>query len=437
MPVAPQPAHADSPGTMSPGRADEQRQSPHTLARQAALERAEYTRPLMRILTLTHYWHPHRGGIETVALEQTRRLAARGHRVTVVTSRLPGDPPDGETDGVRVLRVPAFNQLERFGIPYPVFSGSLVMLLRRLVPEHDVVIAHSHTFLTSVAGAFVASRARRPLLLLQHNSFVEYKFPWNVVERGADRLLGRYSLGAADRVLAVSNYSARYVRELVPEATVDVLWNGVDTRRFTPVTSPDEQARIRADLGLPADAFIVFTVRRLVFKNGIGALLEACARLKGRPSIEVVIGGTGPDRAQLEEFIAREGLTNVRLAGFVTDERLPDYYRAANVFVLPALTGEGLPMVLLEAFASGIPAIATRAGGQEDIVIDGQTGLLVPPGSPAALADAIEAWAWQPDAVREMGATARAMALDMDWELQVDRLEAMLAALGPREAARA
>src|SRR5262249_35327935 len=226
----------------------------------------------MRVLIATHYWHPHRGGVETVAREQARRLFRRGHQVSVVTSRLPGDLPRSQEDGFPVYRVPAVNTLESLGVPYPIFSFRLLSLLRQLVPIQDVILVHSHTFLSSATGALMARRCERPLVLLQHNPFVQYHFPWNVVEHGADHLIGRHTLRWASRVLAVSEFTARYVKDLIPDQPVSILHNGVATQQFSPVRSDEERRQIRKRLGLPDDCFIALSVRRLVFRNGLDTL---------------------------------------------------------------------------------------------------------------------------------------------------------------------
>lgn len=380
----------------------------------------------MRILMATHYWRPHRGGIETVTWEQAHRLTQRGHQVAVVAARLQGDPAFSQVDGFSVYRVPAGNFLEeRRGIPYPLYSYRLLPLLARLVPANDVAFIHNHTYLGSVAATLVARAHRLPIVLLQHSPFVEYRFPWSVVERAADLVLGRYTLRSATRLMATSEHTKRYVQGFDPGRGVEVLALGVDTQRFTPVGSIAEKLRIRAELGFPPESFVVLTVRRLVFRNGLDALLAAAAELRGHEDIVIAIGGSGPERELMERIIRREGLNNVRLMGFVPDEVLPDVYRAADAFVLPSRTGEGFGLVILEAFSSGIPAIATRGGGQEEVICGGSTGLLVPPGSPAALAEAILALHASPQRTA-MGEAARAKALDMDWERSVDHLERVL-----------
>jgi glycosyltransferase involved in cell wall biosynthesis len=325
-----------------------------------------------------------------------------------------------------VFRVAAANALEGFGIPYPLFSHRLWSGLKQLVQTNEVVLAHSHTFLSSVVGAVAARRYRRPLVVLQHNPFVEYRFPWNVVEQGADLVFGRFTLRSASRLLAVSKHTARYVETLVPNRRVEVLPNGVATQRFAPVKSAQEREEIRSRLGLSNSPFILLTVRRLVFRNGLDTLLEACVRLKGRKDLLVVIAGSGPERPALEEFVRREGLDNVRLLGFVPDDLLPDLYRAADAFVLPTRTGEGFGLVLLEAFASGIPVIATRGGAQAEVVHEGRTGFLVAAESATELARAITVVQDHPQLRAQMGQAAWQQALTMDWEQNVTQLERAL-----------
>lgn len=398
-----------------------------SIARPTADARVAPDGSRLRVLAVTAYWPPHRGGIETVAWEQAHRLARRGHQVSVVTSRLAGDPSRSMEEGFPVYRVTASNHLEeRRGIPYPVFSPGLLPLLARLVPAHDVVLVHNHTYLSSVAATLVARRCRRPTVVIQYNPFVQYRFPWNVVEHGSDLVLGRHTLRSATEVFAISEHTRRYVRTLVGDRAVEILRLGVDTRRFTPALSAADKVRIRARLGLPSDAFILFTARRLVFRNGLDTLLAACARLREEKDILVVIGGRGPERAILERVIRAEGLRNVCLVGFIPDEDLPDFYRAADAFVLPSRTGEGFGLVLLEAFSSGIPAIATRGGGQEDVMDDGRTGLLVPPDDPGALAEATVMLRNSPSRTVAMGDSARAMAVARDWDRCVDQLEGVL-----------
>ncbi|MFN3975393.1 MAG: glycosyltransferase family 4 protein [Dehalococcoidia bacterium] len=384
----------------------------------------------MRLLITAHHWPPHTGGLEIVAWEMARRLARRGYRVTVVTSAAGLDKKRGANDtdkGYSLCRIPAWDGLDRWwGIPYPIFAPSLVTTLRRLTPHHDLVLAHSHVFLTSVAAALAARQCHKPLVVYQHTPFIHYHFPWNLVEHGADRLLGQWPLRWASLVAANSQHTARYVKALAPKHAVEVVYPGVDTERFVPVSSPDERKALRLHLGLPDNAFIALAVGRLTFKKGFDTLLSACAHLRYCPDVQIVLVGDGPERPVLEKRVRQQRLPFIRLWGALPFEAMPGLYRAADALVFPSRTGEGFGLVILEAFASGLPVVATSAGGQAEVVQDGKTGFIVPPEAPETLAQAILALKNNPSLAQKMAIAARAKALEMDWERFADRWARLL-----------
>jgi glycosyltransferase involved in cell wall biosynthesis len=349
-------------------------------------------------------------------------LVARNHVVTVLTSRLPGDPANQVEEGIQVHRIRVLNAFELQGVPFPIFSPSLWLQMMHHVRAHDLVLAHSHLFLTSAAAVTAAYRVGKPSLILQHNTYVEYSWPWSLLEDVADQSLGRWTLKMAGRRLAVSDAAARYVQSLAPGPT-SLLRNGVDTQRFQPVAGEEEKQHLRARLGLDPGAFVVFTVRRLSLKNGVDTLLEAALRLRDRKGIQIVIAGSGPDRHAIERYVTRHGLASVRVLGFVGDAELVDWYHAADLFALPSKSGEGMPMVVLEAFASGLPVLATRAGGQVEMIEEGETGWLIPPASPGLMASAIASASDRPEATRKMGRRARSGVESLDWDRQVTLLE--------------
>ena len=122
------------------------------------------------------------------------------------------------------------------------------------------------------------------------------------------------------------------------------------------------------------------TVRRLVYKNGIDTLLD-CAKIvaKQNPKVVFLAVGKGPDMNSVQAKINELGIqNNFRLAGFVPDEDLPAYYNASDFFVLPSKSGEGLPLVALEAMACSLPVIATKTGGIAEI-LDKRFGKIIPP----------------------------------------------------------
>ena len=171
----------------------------------------------------------------------------------------------------------------------------------------------------------------------------------------------------------------------IPRERTEVVPYGVDTARF----APRDRARARAALGLDAERHVVGTAGRLNAQKGHTYLLQAAERLaERRADIEWVIAGDGEVRARLEAEARLRGLErHVRFLGHRSD--VPEILAALDVFVLSS-NFEGMCFAVAEALAVEVPVVATDVGGVSQSVVDGETGLLVPPRDPAALADAIE-----------------------------------------------
>jgi glycosyltransferase involved in cell wall biosynthesis len=202
-------------------------------------------------------------------------------------------------------------------------------------------------------------------------------------------------------------------------APVQLIPHGVDLECFRPTPPP------------PAQVLTILAVGRLVPKKGFPVLLEAAARVLAPFRLRIV--GDGAERPDLERRIAALGLTNrVELAGTATHADLPAEYAAAHIVVVPSIADakgdrDGLPNVVLEAMSSGRPVVASDIGAVSSAVVDGRTGVLVPPGDAAALAGALEFLADQPDMRERLGREARAR-VEADFELNscTARLRAFL-----------
>ena len=226
-------------------------------------------------------------------------------------------------------------------------------------------------------------------MLTQHNTFIEYDNIFDKIERLNDLAIGKDILKQADKIITVSNATKDYVLSLGAKADkVKVMYNGVDLERFRPLAGKRKEMRMK--LGIRQNSIVVMTVRRLVYKNGIDTLIEgANIAIKKNPNITFLVVGKGPDQSSVQMRAQQLGIeNNFKLAGFVKDEDLPLYYNAADFFVLPSKSGEGLPLVALEAMACGLPVIATNVGGISEILMD-DWGKLVPPNEPELLANAV------------------------------------------------
>ena len=220
------------------------------------------------------------------------------------------------------------------------------------------------------------------------------RLPYAVVLHGAEvtapgRLPGsRQALAAtlawARLAVCAGSYPATAARQVAGAhmCPVEEVPPGVDTERFRTLPAAARR-KARASFGLPAAGPLVVSVSRLVPRKGMDVLVQAAAALvPSFPSLTVAIAGDGRDRARIERLVAKSRAP-VQLVGELPDDRLPDFYAAADVFVMACrdrwlgLEQEGFGIVFLEAAACGVPQIAGRSGGAADAVVHGETGLIV------------------------------------------------------------
>ena len=337
---------------------------------------------------VTHTFLPHVGGIERVVYEQCKRLMRKRFDPMVLTHRNYTEK-SYVFDGIRVKCYDSVNIGFRLGIPYAIPHVSSFKTFLETVKSNDLIHVHGHPYLSSLLAGKIAKRYGKPLVLTQHNTFIEYNNFFDTVEKLNDLVIGKQVIKEADRIIVVSNATKKYVLSLGADPEkIRVIHNGVDLTRFRPVTGIKEE--MRKKLGIPQDARVALTVRRLVYKNGIDTLIESAKiAIEKNPKLVFIAVGKGPDFEEVREKIGQLGMQkNFRLAGFVSDEELPLYYNAADFFVLPSKSGEGLPLVALEAMACGLPVTATNVGGISE-VLNEDYGKLVPPNSPDSLAEAV------------------------------------------------
>jgi glycosyltransferase involved in cell wall biosynthesis len=341
-----------------------------------------------KLCVVTHTFLPHVGGIERVVYEQSKRLLQKQFELMVLTNRI-NTAKQYSYDGISVRCYDSLSIGFRLGIPYPILNVTSYKTFLESVKSSALIHAHGHPYLSSFVAAKLAKKYSKPFVLTQHNTFIEYGSFWDTVERLNDLAVGKAVLKEADKIIVVSNATMRYVLSLGADPQkIELLYNGVDLERFKPLTEVKDA--VRKKLGVPKNAVVVITVRRLVYKNGVDTLIDSAQiAIKKNPKLIFLVVGEGPDFAQIKARIEQLGIgNNFRLAGFVSDEDLPLYYNAADFFVLPSKSGEGLPLVALEAMACGLPVVATNVGGISEIMTK-DYGKIVPPDNPAALAEAI------------------------------------------------
>lgn len=213
---------------------------------------------------------------------------------------------------------------------------------------------------------------------------------------------------------AVADFSIS--RSHLSPRKIVVIPNGVDAARFAGATATD-----LTPLGIPVGSQVLLTIGRLDPQKGLSTLIEAAARLAPKfPNTHFLLVGEGPQRPQLEQLIRDKALVGrVHLAGWRPD--IPEVLAAGTALILSSLW-EGMPNVILEAMASGLPVVATRVEGTSELIIDGRTGLLVPPQSPPELVTAIETILSTSVQARTMGQSGRERAAaEFSWDKMVSR----------------
>ena len=374
-----------------------------------------------RLCIVTHTYLPHVGGIERVVYEQSKRLSAKGFEPFIVTSRMNTDK-SYIMEGIQVHCYDSLNLAFDLGIPYAVPNISSLSTFIKSVQSSNIIHVHGHPYLSSLFAARIAKRYGKPVILTQHNTFIEYESSiWEYAERFNDTVVGKQVLKTTDKIITVSNATKDYVLSLGADPKkIRVLHNGVDVDRFKPV--PELREKIRKKLDIPQNAKVVLSVRRLVYKNGIDTLIK-CAKTAINDNAQLIflVVGTGPDFEAVKTKVNQMGISErCKLVGFVSDTDLPAYYNAADLFVLPSKSGEGLPLVGLEAMSCGLPVVATNVGGISEVMVE-NCGRLVPPDSPGALAGAVLEFTRRD--LSPLRRQLRAIAVEkFSWDSNVERL---------------
>ncbi len=287
------------------------------------------------------------------------------------------------------------------GFQFPLFR--LVRIMRAYKPH----IVHSRNW--GAIEAIPAARLARVPVAIHSEHGYELEILKGLPRR--QRLIRRAVYALSDAVFAVTkdlrSYHAR--QAWVSPEQIGAIYNGVDLRRFSP--RPEIRRSLREKLGLPAESFVVGTVGRMVPLKDHATLLKAAEILVHRGmNVRLLLAGSGPELTRHQ----RHAETSAELAGRVSFlgacENIPDVLNALDVFVLPSLC-EGMSNTLLEAMASGLPVIATRVGGNPELVEDDRSGCLFRPGDVSDLAERLQRLAGDGELRSELGAAARQRAV--------------------------
>lgn len=352
-------------------------------------------------------------------IELLKRQRAAGIDATVLASSYKGSR-DGVFEGIPVFRFRYFlKRWENLTHEETAPDRMRTSLLYKVLPaffvaggahaafyhcrrhRYDVIHVHWPMPLGVLGWSARAGSAPRPAIVL---TFYGAELRLVSGARSPLRALLARIIRSADRVVAISSYTANEVRK-VADVPIEVIPYTVSLP-----TAPERAEG--AATGAPREFAVVF-VGRLVERKGVDVLLRAVAAMTTTRPVLVHVVGDGPERAALERLAEETGIgSRTRFHGRVSDDALQAMYATASAVVLPAVVDargdtEGLGVVLLEAMNWGVPVIASAAGGITDIVQTEETGLLVSPGDPIALAHALDRLAADPALGSRLGRAGR------------------------------
>lgn len=392
----------------------------------------------MPTLLLAQDFPPMGGGIARLLGEIARRypkgqlLVSTGHHT---------DAPDADTQlgGVLVDRLPISNRRTK------TLPGLLLWSRRAstLARQHRVRFVHCGNLKPAGYPArWVFERLGVPYSILLYGGDLlseQHKIRHSAFKRRSAKAI----LGGASALVAISSWTRDLALTVLGELGLDghgqrlrVVHLGTDPERFRAGLDPSS---VRERYGLGPGRWML-TVARLVPHKGVDTVIEALPRiLEAVPDARYAVAGTGPEREHLEKLAAKLGVAErVQFLGAVQDDDLPGLYNCAAVYLgvsrrAERLGVEGFGIALVEASACGLPVVAGNSGGIPDAVRDGETGFLVPPEDPEAVAAAVRRVLQDADLARRLGAAGRrAVEVHYNWDRVVRDLGGIGEELGKK-----
>jgi D-inositol-3-phosphate glycosyltransferase len=377
------------------------------------------------------------GGMNVYVRELSRKMAERGYAVDVFTRRDdPGGPAVVDTDGgVRVVHIDAGPAVPLDKEALPAYVGAFAAGVGAFALEHALryELVHSHYWLSGLAGDTLKRAWGVPHVVMFH-TLGEAKNRARPTEReplhriAAERLVAR----RADRIVVATSHERDLLAQRYGARPEDiaVVPCGVDLDVFHPM----DKDTARKQLGLADDERIILFVGRIEPLKGIDILISAAAQLHEEADFfhAVIVGGDARAETRVREL--KSLATNlgvehhVTFVGAVDHERLPLYYSAADVCVVPSFY-ESFGLVAVEAMACGTPVVASRVGGLVTTVRDGETGYLVPWRCPEPFAERLDLLLRNDELRASLGGAAREAVQRFRWSNVADAMDGIYSEL--------
>jgi glycosyltransferase involved in cell wall biosynthesis len=322
-------------------------------------------------------------GVGYHVLNLSKALAKKGHHVEVFSSDLFKEESIDIVPELNVVEGINTHRFKVYKIP-GVYSGyipSQALLKSLLSTDADIIHAHSYVYFPTYVSAIARKLINTVLVLTPHQPPVELASRNRFLMELYNSSVGRFAFKTADSVIAVTNSEKNFLKKHVriPHNKIRVIPEGVNLRQFYPESKKSKKR------------FIILFVGRFSEEKGLRYLIEAIPKvITVHPRVQFMFVGEdcGVKNELIELADELEVKNRILFLKPLFGSELAKIYRTSTLFVLPSLY-ETFGLVVLEAMASGLPVVATKAGGVETIVENGYNGLLVPPKNPSALAESI------------------------------------------------
>ncbi|MFB3925672.1 MAG: glycosyltransferase family 4 protein [Syntrophales bacterium] len=386
------------------------------------------------------------GGAERVLYEQSTRLSNKGHLVHILTRRLPEHGSEMEIiSGVEEWRYDIDHANSFSFFRTTLSNGTKLFELLNHRNTYEVINFHQPFSSFPVIRSRQAGKLKK-IYTCHSLSFEEYlarnpasgNFPQNIrrtLNVLARRHIESVVLRKSDIIVVLSRFTKDKVKKTygIPGSKIKIIPGGVDIEKFHPAYDVNQ---IRRSLGIPSDRIILLSVRNLVPRMGLENLITAVKDVSlAIPEIYLVLGGKGPLLKDLAMLAEQLNISDrIHFAGFIPEDALPDYYRMADIFVLPTRELEGFGLVTLEALASGVPVLGTPVGGTLEILGGFNPGYLFKDTKPESISDLIIETCRKirryPDFKLVTGAKCRSYVEEnYSWENNISQLEKIFGAV--------
>ena len=389
------------------------------------------------ILSLQYHSYPDAmGGAWNLTHEINKRLVKRGYRVVLITCKSEQHYPDNELiDGVEFHRISVAISKD----PIRLWRAVRKKIKQHLIDE-EPWLAHIHHPLMGFYALTIKQYRKIPKIYHFHSSWYdEEKINLTGMGNGEVNLYFRMAIikliewacyRYSKSILFLSEYTRQRFIEYYPfkKPRMRIIPGGADTKKFCPSGSTYEINETRKKIGIPKGHKVLLTVRRLEARMGLDNLITAIAEIvhqNPKLKFKLVIAGKGSLNDKLKTQSMLSGVDDyIHFAGFVPDDLLPEYYAAADLFIMPTTFIEGFGIATVEALSTGLPVFGTPIGGTTEILQSIDKRLLFKDVDAKSMAEKIEQFLKDPDPILSLKSNCREEVLNKySWDLVVGRIE--------------